>query len=246
MIDGTNSRIESSLTGAEGKFSAPVSRLEQIILGEDIKPLSRIEEVMTDYVKTHGNGGELSTNDGKTKALYAFNEETLYGTVDEDIIYNPHHWTYKNFDEYCMPAGIDENGNWHVIAYHTGNATVGNQGTYIHAINPKYVSRIDFSIKLNENSFYPTSTSFTEQPCFALLRRPALPGSNFGDSGWGEYGIVKRVIEKYYTEDGVIKMKDRITDSFMLSSYDEPVYFAYYIYGLDATFDRIEFVLKEE
>lgn len=56
LTDGTNSRIESSLTGAEGKFSAPVSRLERIINGEDIKPLSRIEEVMKNYSPQPGPG----------------------------------------------------------------------------------------------------------------------------------------------------------------------------------------------
>ena len=80
LTDGTNSRIESSLTGAEGKFSAPVSRLERIIKGEDIKPLSRIEEVMKNYSPQPGPGGSdfsLEIGTSETNELYS-----EFGTIE--------------------------------------------------------------------------------------------------------------------------------------------------------------------
>lgn len=251
LTDGTNSRIESSLTGAEGKFSAPVSRLEQIINGEDIKPLSRIEEVMTDYVKTHGGGNE-GTGIYKMdlfirQAITTENSSTnniMPNAIGET--YNPHKWMWTGdggvnaWDN--IPANVDSNGKWHVYAnsYTAHNLFVG--GIYMAAaLDPNKISRINYQI--SQGNTLEFDANDRKQIIVALINKVDNVARYWPEqSSTVKYNFHK----KYYEVEGNIYPVNSIAGSISLEDVTEPVYLVYCEYGSELTFESVEFVLKED
>ena len=152
LTDGINSRIESSLTGAEGKFSAPVSRLERIINGEDIKPLSRIEEVMKNY---GGGGGVIPIGYDEYQALSPeekADEKKVYMINEDSLIpYNVNlsFGLFNHFKEGSMDIDSNAFGG---INYHwlKPGAYIGASSRYT---LPSEATEIYYKVVTGEHSY---------------------------------------------------------------------------------------------
>lgn len=114
MIDGTNSRVEQELTGAE--YPAPISRLERIIDGEDIKPLSRIEDKMKQYIAGGGGGGlEVLTQeqyDALSDEEKLDSEKAYYVTGSTHISVNIKRVSEDNDRISCSTYNSDATAAW--------------------------------------------------------------------------------------------------------------------------------------
>ena len=251
LTDGTNSRIESSLTGAEGKFSAPVSRLERIINGEDIKPLSRIEEVMTDYVK-HGGGGIESAcalDTGSRRFMGPFYEDET-GIVASETVYDPRNWLQTWGRQDNMPANIDGNGKWHVHGVNNGSNDIGNGGFYNMAIDPKKVESVYYHVTVDgDHSFSPGTNADGYKTCMAITNRIAVASTDY----YTNPATVDAIRENRSYQDGqgtwhfTTGFQGTLHISLIPNVEQYPVlWLCYNSWGLDMTFEEIRFNLKEE
>ncbi len=80
---GELSRTEDLLkTGTEETIN-PLSRLEAILRGENIKPLSRIEKDLQDWMDEHGGGGGGSegVHIGGLEASFAYRYFVYYSNI---------------------------------------------------------------------------------------------------------------------------------------------------------------------
>lgn len=253
LTDGTNSRIESSLTGAEGKYSAPVSRLERIINGEDIKPLSRIEEVMIDYVK-HGGGGGLVSNESYVSYESPYSLALEKGHSDIcDGTYDPHKWHWNtSLNELLwtqIPSvmvteeGVDK---WQV--WWTGNSSynaVTNNGIYMSALDTKVISEVRYKMRFGSN-MYDIGNHNGRDPWFGLL-----DSMYFGLITSNDHILKKNThTRSYYDETSTPKQWKPYAGCegvLSLENLDVPYcYLVYNCWGHSMTFENIEFVLKEE
>lgn len=251
LTDGTNSRIESSLTGAESKFSAPVSRLEQIINGEDIKPLSRIEEVMTDYIKTHSGGSEvgmgiynMSVMPRKAISTTDVSSMAIPNALGE--AYNPHKWMWTGDGGvnawHNMPADVDSNGKWHVYTNYNVSHNLNVGGIYMAAaLDPNKISRINYQIRQGNTMEFDANDR--NQIIVALINKVDNVTRYWPEqSSTVKYNFHK----KYYEVEGNIYPVNSIAGSISLENVTEPVYLVYYEYGSELIFESVEFVLKED
>lgn len=244
LTDGTNSRIESSLTGADGKFSAPVSRLERIILGEDIKPLSRIEEVMTDYVK-HGGGSveALGANESFPNVFNQYARDFMFeGQIADDIVYDPYAWLYKPQNTGAIDSHVDENGKWHVYALGTPNAQCCTNGIYSRAIDPKKVKKINFEIDVDGGYYnsYPN-----DKTTFGLFSYNALSNFQTNRGSWINMTTAYEEFERCYQDQQGWHFVTHYDGAFTLDPDGPLVYWGYWAYALNLIFN-VNYTLREE
>lgn len=244
LTDGTNSRIESSLTGAEGKFSAPVSRLERIINGEDIKPLSRIEEVMTDYVKNGGGSVEaLGANESFPNTFNQYARDfMLEGQIADDIVYDPYAWLYRPQNATAIDSHVDSNGKWHVFALGTPNAQCATHGIYSRAIDPKKVKKINFEIDV-DGGFYPNDNG--NKTTFGLFSYNRLGDFQTNRLSWINSAIAYEEFERIYDDHGTKRYVEHYYGAFTLDPNSPLVYWGYWAYALDLIFN-VNYTLRED
>ena len=249
MIDGTNSRVEQELTGAG--YSAPISRLERIIDGEDIKPLSRIEDKMKQYIAGGGGGIEsaCTVDAGPRRFMGPFIEE-LNGVAASEEVYSPYNWIEAWGKRNNIYPNVDTNGKWHVHSINNGNAQCSNGGIYIMGIDPKKVESVYFHILVDGNkSYYPSENRDSYKTVMALTSRICMYENDFWNN---QYTVDCARLDRCQQDSqgnwhfktvlhGTLHVDWAIHD---ISKY--PVlWLCYNSYGLDMTFEEIRFNLRE-
>lgn len=247
MIDGTNSRVEQELTGAG--YSAPISRLERIIDGEDIKPLSRIEDKMKQYIAGGGGGKEssLCSNDiSKTRGTGEGCVLSECGKPRVVTVYDANEWLACSCGT-DSPQGIDpETGKWKF------NPTGNYRATCMYnlAIDPNIVRGVYCKfIQDIENSYGKTERNTDRQICLALFREKTaydgwLPNSQqCALSDWTYKNYENPGSTPSLKQEVNIELNwDLITDE---DFYKYKYYVAVTVVGSIMVFDTVNFLLKE-
>ena len=241
LTDGTNSRVEQELTGAG--YSAPISRLERIIDGEDIKPLSRIEDKMKQYIAGGSKGERYYSIDAKRYQAGPI-EEDLIGKTRTGTVYDPHNWIQSYGVPENMPANVDSNGKWHVHAVGSLYQNIMNNGIYTIPVDTKKVKRIHYIIRVTDG-FSLGDNRDDRKTKIALTNK-----LTFGDNAFTDYLVAVKVdtySRCYQDSNNVWHWNTYMEGGMQVEDYNAyPIlWLNYRSWGLDMYFDTIEFILKE-
>lgn len=245
--EGTDSRIEQQLTGAG--YSAPISRLERIIDGEDIKPLSRIEDKMKTYIAEHssGSGGAgMGLDDYSEIKMLAINAEDITSIPVPKVtdFYDPHGWMWIGDGGantwFNMPGFVDSNDKWHVYAKDRTAHSLGNGGIYLGgAIDISKVRAIEYH--LVQGNWEEPDKRDDHQIVIALVNKYMNVAYYWPDRS---ETIKYKSHQKYYEVENQLYPVTDIIGSISVEDIDEPAYLVYWEYGSELTFESVNFVLK--